>query len=394
MMGESRVIKRLGDILIFDKRFNGIPRERQMTIAHFNHVSAEELKSLKLESGDVRLISTGLFDGYTTEEKAGLNLNRGEIITIPTGGVANIKYYNGAFVDSGNLIGVAGDDSICLKYVFYGMTFKRDIINSFYRGVSIKHPYMPDICNIELPIPSFREQQAIASELDCLTSVLDKRKQQLIELDLLSQSVFSDMFGEDNEVLRRWPTSRLEEICSKIVDCPHSTPQKEKGPTKYPCIRTSELKGGSISWDSMQYVSKQEYESRIARLTPKAGDIVYGREGSFGDAVILPEGYFFCLGQRTMLFRANPECVNNVFLHRVLISPIIFKQAKDNSVTSTVSHINVKDIKRFLIPVPPKDKQLQFARKIEAIEKQKELIRRSIDETSSLFNCRMSHWFN
>ena len=133
MMGESRVIKRLGDILVFDKRFNGIPRERQMTIAHFNHVSAEELKSLKLESGDVRLISTGLFDGYTTEEKAGHNLNRGEIITIPTGGVANIKYYNGAFVDSGNLIGIAGNDSICLKYVFYGMTFKRDIINSFYR---------------------------------------------------------------------------------------------------------------------------------------------------------------------------------------------------------------------------------------------------------------------
>lgn len=144
----------------------------------------------------------------------------------------------------------------------------------------------------------------------------------------------------------------------------------------------------------MQYVSKQEYETRITRLSPKAGDIVYGREGSFGDAVILPKGYSFCLGQRTMLFRANQDYVNNVFLHRVLISPIIYKQAKDNSVSSTVSHINVKDIKRFLVPIPPLDIQNEFAQKIEAIEKQKVLVKRSIVETETLFNSRMDYWFN
>ena len=36
----------------------------------------------------------------------------------------------------------------------------------------------------------------------------------------------------------------------------------------------------------------------------------------------------------------------------------------------------------------------EFAQKIEAIEKQKELVKQSIVETETLFNSRMDYWFN
>ena len=116
-MSNIREYKKLWELLIFDKRFNGVPKEKQMEISSFAHVSAEKLKDLDAGEGDVRLISTGQFNGYTTEELAGAHLNTGEIITIPTGGVANIKYYNGKFVDSGNIIGVARSKDIKLKFV-------------------------------------------------------------------------------------------------------------------------------------------------------------------------------------------------------------------------------------------------------------------------------------
>ena len=38
--------------------------------------------------------------------------------------------------------------------------------------------------------------------------------------------------------------------------------------------------------------------------------------------------------------------------------------------------------------------QNHFAQKLEAIEKQKELVKRSIVETETLFNSRMDFWFN
>ena len=31
-------------------------------------------------------------------------INEGEVITIPTGGAPNLKYYKGKFVDSGNIL--------------------------------------------------------------------------------------------------------------------------------------------------------------------------------------------------------------------------------------------------------------------------------------------------
>ena len=45
------------------------------------------------------------------------------------------------------------------------------------------------------------------------------------------------------------------------------------------------------------------------------------------------------------------------------------------------------------IPLPPYQFQQLFAQKIEAIEKEKELIKQSIKETEELFNSRMDYYF-
>ena len=43
----------------------------------------------------------------------------------------------------------------------------------------------------------------------------------------------------------------------------------------------------------------------------------YGREGSFGDAIIVPSQPLFCLGQRTMLFRPDKIKCNSQFLQTI-----------------------------------------------------------------------------
>ena len=267
-------------------------------------------------------------------------------------------------------------------------------LSSYITGAVVPKLTQASLVSIPIPLSPLPIQQKIVSELDKLSLIIEKKKQQLTELDRLAQAIFYDMFGDPDSIFTKWNHLTLEDVCSNIVDCPHTTPIKSEIPTLYPCIRTSELKGGSIHWETMQYVTEDEYNNRVSRLIPQVGDIVYGREGSFGDAVILPSGWYFCLGQRTMLFRANRDFVNIVFLHRVLISEVVFRQAKEKNVASTVAHVNVKDIKKFIIPIPPLALQQSFAAKIEAIERQKELINASIREAQTLFDARMDYWFN
>ena len=166
------------------------------------------------------------------------------------------------------------------------------------------------------------------------------------------------------------PIKAIEELCSAIVDCPHTTPRYE-GELKNPAIRTSEIKKGYISWETMKYVSDEEYVERISRLRPEPGDIVYGREGTFGNAAILPEDYNFCLGQRVMLLRPDySKCLSEYLLY-ALISDDVYKQAVQTNRASTVAHVNVKDVKQFKIPLPLLEKQEKFASLVKQVDKSK-----------------------
>ena len=280
------------------------------------------------------------------------------------------------------------------EFVYYYLKNNIDYLQSLGTGATFKEISKKVVEKIVIPVPPLSEQEHIVSELDLLSSIIEKKKAQLKEYDLLAQSIFYDMFGDPVENEKGWEVMKMEELCDKIVDCPHSTPKKVEYITQYPCIRTSELKGGTVQWETMQYLDESEYIKRISRLKPIAGDIVFGREGSIGDAVILPEGYNFSLGQRTMLLRVESSIVSNVYIHRVIQSEWVKRQIDAVNVSSTVAHVNIKDFKQFNIPLPPLSLQHSFAEKIEAIERQKELIKQSIAEVQTLFNSRMDYYFN
>ena len=218
---------------------------------------------------------------------------------------------------------------------------------------------------LEIKLPSVEEQKIIVSNLKKIETIIELRNRELNRFDDLIKARFVELF-EDGES----PIKTVAELCSDIVDCPHTTP-KYTGELKNPAIRTSEIKKGYITWDSMRYVSDEEYEERVSRLRPEAGDIVYGREGTFGNAAVLPKGYKFCLGQRVMLLRPDYEkCTSEYLLHAV-ISDDVYRQAVGKNNASTVAHVNVKDVKQFKIPLPSFDKQNQFAEFVKQVDKSK-----------------------
>ena len=220
---------------------------------------------------------------------------------------------------------------------------------------SIKLSQIEDI-QIRLPEKSIRDKQV--GRLEAVIDLVDICKDAESRFDDLVKSRFVEMFGTLEHP--RYTIVELQDICAYIVDCPHETP-KYDGMLEYPAIRTSELVGTTIDWSSMKYVSEEEYQRRTRRLIPQPGDIVYAREGTYGSAAILPDGYRFCLGQRTMLFRADASVCLPQYLLFAITSPDVKGQADLLNVGSTVPHVNVKDAKRFRIPLPSLALQREFA---------------------------------
>lgn len=309
--------------------------------------------------------------------------------------IAIIDRYESNLVASSGFCVLRNTEHVERNYLFYYITSDLFTQHLMKLTTGANYPAVrdQDVRDLIIPLPPKSTQLTIVSELDKINELIRLKKEQLKDYDNLAQSIFYEMFGDPVENEKGWEVKKMKDVCTHIVDCPHFTPKKADTTTNYPCIRTSELKGGTISWSTMQYLEKDEYEKRIARLKPETGDIIFGREGTIGDAVILPSGYNFSLGQRTMLIRTDNEMIINTFMHRTLMSEWIKHQIEYVNVSSTVAHVNIKDFKLFDVPLPPLPLQHLFAQRIEQIERQKSAVQQSITDLETLLASRMQYWF-
>lgn len=240
---------------------------------------------------------------------------------------------------------------------------------------------VPDsfVATFRVPWPSSYERQAIAVFLDRETAKIDalvEEQRRLIELlkekrqavisyavtKGLDPAVPTKVSGVAwlGEVPAHWNVSSLKHLCSRVVDCLHTTPTYN-GELQFPAIRTADVERGKLLLGQARLVSREVYEERIQRLRPVGGDVLYSREGErFGMAALVPEGVDLCLGQRMMMFRCTPEAVP-AYLMWSLNSDSVYQQVLSDLGGATSPHINISDIVNFKLPVPPVSEQQQIA---------------------------------
>ena len=144
----------------------------------------------------------------------------------------------------------------------------------------------------------------------------------------------------------------LDDICTLIADCPHSTAPDEG--IGYPLIRTPNIGRARFSLNGVHRVSSQVYEQRNKRAAPQDDDIIFAREAPAGNAAIIKNGEKYCLGQRTVLIRPNSRKVNPDFLVYYLLAPEQQHKLLSTAHGATVSHVNITDIHKMNVDNLPK----------------------------------------
>ena len=84
---------------------------------------------------------------------------------------------------------------------------------------------------------------------------------------------------------------------------------------------------------------------------------------------------------------------NKIFLKFILTQKDFLEYAVSHSGRANIPKINRGDLLEYEFLSYPLSAQQEFALKIEAIEKQKALIKKSIEEVETLFNSRMDYYF-
>ena len=271
-----------------------------------------------------------------------------------------------------------------VAYYFRGAYFQTEK-TIFTHGSKVVEIKPNDIATIKIAIPPMEEQERIVAELDCLSGVIEKKRQQLKEYDALAQSIFYDMFGDPISNEKGWEVKRLGEIGEIISGSTPSTTDESNW-------------GGDINWVTPAELNTQLfYGNTIRKITEKAakslilmpiGTVLLSSRAPIGKLAITTAP--MCCNQGFKNIICGNE-INNIFLYHYLM--LTMDDIKALGRGATFKEVSKKNISDYKIYIPPVSLQEEFAEKIEAIEKQKELLKRSIKEVETLFDARMEYYF-
>lgn len=277
-----------------------------------------------------------------------------------------------------------------LFYFFQSQSFRKQIFVG--QTATINQITTKMLNNTHVNIPPLSEQLHIVEELDLLSSIIEKKKAQLNELDNLAQSLFYEMFGHLYETA--FPIKVLIDICEFIKDGTHQTPtytdDKVNG-VKF--LSAKDVVSGYINWENVKLIPFELHQELHKRIAPQRNDLLLCKNGTTGICAIVETDEIFDIYVSLALLRPKkPFCPK--YLLYAINNPQTKRQFDESLKGIGVPNLHLGEIKKTKIIFPPLELQQQFASKIEAIEHQKELIKQSIKEVETLFNSRMDYYFN
>ena len=280
------------------------------------------------------------------------------------------------------------------KYLFYVLKLKNNELSLKGTGSTFKAINKQILSNLIIPLPPLEIQKKIANTLDTVAELLALQKQQLHELNKLIESIYYEMFGDPVLNEKKWTIKVLDDLCNKITDGTHHSPENLKE-GKYKYITAKNINKDGFDFSELTYVSEEVHKQIYSRCNPEYGDILYIKDGvTTGIAQINTLTEEFSMLSSVALLKHNREIINCYFLRDTLNNNNMYTCIRKNMGGAAITRLTLNKIKQIKIPVPPIELQNQYADIVSKIDVQKTQVRKAIEETQTLFDSFMSRYFN
>lgn len=342
-----------------------------------------------LEIGKYPIVDQGQehIGGYTNEEESIYTNTPFIIFGDHTRTVKYIDFSSFIGADGVKVLNIKEDISeyLDMKYMYYYLIYT-DIPND---GYSRHFKYIKKLLYV---VPPIEIQKQIVEVLDEGQKLIDNRKKQIELLDDLIESIFYDMVGDPVKNDKGWEVKKLGEFYYVRTG---KTPKR--GLSKYwnnpeiNWIKTGEILNGVInsSKEKISRIAKEELNMYLF----SEGDILiamYGQGNTRGRVAklnIKSTTNQACAG----LVKKEDSTINNEYTYNILL--LLYEQLRDLGRGGNQPNLNLEMIREYEIPVPPLQLQNQFAEKVQAIEKQKELLQKSLKLMKDNYNGLMQRAF-
>nr|WP_299423341.1 restriction endonuclease subunit S [uncultured Emticicia sp.] len=279
-----------------------------------------------------------------------------------------------------------------LSYYFRTLEY-RNTISDLSAGANINNLRNEDLDNLEIPLPPLPIQKRIAEILDTADALRRKDEALLKKYDELAQAIFIDMFGDPVKNEKGWEVKKLGEVCDKITDGTHDTPERLTKGVKF--ITGKHIRPFTIDYDNSDYVTEDVHNEIYKRCNPEIGDILYTNIGvNYATAAMNTVNYQFSM-KNVALLKYNRAKLSGRYLEHQLNNE--FFKAKLKTLTGiggAQQFLSLAQIKSISILIPNKKLQLEFENLIDKVYKIIEKQRLNTDYSTNLFNSLLQKAFN
>ncbi len=239
-----------------------------------------------------------------------------------------------------------------------------------------------------IPLPPIEQQKRIAAILDKAEELRRLRGQSIEQLDVLSRSLFIEMFGDPSKNPKGWEKVDLGSVGS-VQGGLQVSASRSSLPCEISYLRVANVYRDELNLSEIKTIKATEPE--IKRTLLQTNDILivegHGNPNEIGRCALWDGSIKNCIHQNHLIrLRCNLKQVHPTFVSRYMNSEWgrrdLLKAGKTTSGLNTISISNVRAVQ---LQLPPLSLQQEFAQRIELIDRLKTKHRESLAHLNTLF---------
>lgn len=192
-----------------------------------------------------------------------------------------------------------------------------------------------------------------------------------------------------NNFPKTWKLLPLEDCMDAIIDYRGKTPRKSS--FGIPLITAKIVKGGRVL-EPTEFIPFEDYDDRMQRGIPKAGDVVITTEAPLGEVGQL-DNRKLSVGQRLITLRGKSNLLDNTYLKFLMMSDFVQNQLRARETGTTVVGIKQKELRKISLVVPSLSEQHAISDVLGSLDDKIELNRRMNHTLEALARALFKSWF-
>ena len=188
---------------------------------------------------------------------------------------------------------------------------------------------------------------------------------------------------------KEWRLLPLEDCMEAIIDYRGKTPRKSS--FGIPLITAKIVKGGRIL-EPTEFIPYEDYDERMQRGIPKAGDVVVTTEAPLGEVGQL-DNRKLSVGQRLITLRGKIGLLDNTYLKYLMMSEFVQNQLLARATGTTVFGIKQAELRKIELVIPPLPTQRRIADILSALDDKIELNHQTNATLEAISQTIFKEWF-